>query len=1156
MNLSPHRLVHALSLLGLSLSLAWTGSAHAHFCWIYTEQLNRFTYSEAWALGGCPHLEALPGFDSADQSTWTIGHFHCNWHTNFGVLRDQPGAIDSGEDTGARFIGFHRQFIADFDTYRICGDYDPATESSPCETMDGPVGFRLEPWDPNPEPGHPIPGNNEDAEWGYDRGLYGDESDPGWSGRPAGAECPTCTALPADFLGESGGTYANLNELGWALDSDEVLPFNWHAAFHCAPAASSVGDDSPGNDACTTEYPTYDPAFWMAHRQLDEIARNWQSLQETDYVVVIDRSGSMNDNCSTDADGDGDAFAPDASESPCRINDAKVAASALADFIPNGGGHRVAVVSFGSNATTELGLTSVDTGLAGIQAAINGITINCASGCQTSIGDGLAQAVSILSGSAADHKAILLLTDGMENTAQYIDDVRGSITAADIQVCAIGYAIAFDDPEDRLRSLCEETGGLFIADDDLADDGAGSVTLTKFFIECFSALGDEALIEDPVVQIPANLVSSELIPIDLCGTDLRLSVAGGFEWGSGLASCPLTLVLEAPNMDLVNPSAAGVEHGGGNGRTFIRVPLPYNGQATGRWMASFVRPQRVYTHGFPTDGFGNLEDGITLARREIHRLFPTGLNTALYYEDGSLTGLSAYREALNRELVAGTITSLTVATSAADFNAKLASSWNLIVFARQMNRTPQVYDGALQSKICQGQKALLTDFLAIGTNPILACAGATGLTVDRNWLSILGDGRLVLGNIALADPGYGGTFTYGFSSAGSWLSQSSTPTGHAAVVGYGADCNAQWLSYASLARGLARARPLVVRPRVLVGEQILATFRLPSVNRPVGDWDSVSATVALERPGLGGAEEYPLYDDGTHGDRLRGNNVWSNLIASPANMAGPHTMKAHFRLSKGGCTIVREAEYAITAHNEPQSCIGLTRPRTQHIASGGNLRVPMCVVNRCTAPDSYRVTISAPKWLCTIDSAGVKHPLPSLTWTTETATFQGVCLNEEQPDLYVAIPPQALPGDSVVVTYKIRSLGHAGQDTTSTVTVRATGRPTAIAPPPPGFHVAAVVNNSTHTASFSLALPDARPVSIRVFDAHGRLVRTVLYKYLAAGVYTTGGHRASGVAGNSAGTGATWDGRDLRGRLVSSGVYLYEVIAGDERVTGGIVMLR
>jgi flagellar hook assembly protein FlgD len=64
-------------------------------------------------------------------------------------------------------------------------------------------------------------------------------------------------------------------------------------------------------------------------------------------------------------------------------------------------------------------------------------------------------------------------------------------------------------------------------------------------------------------------------------------------------------------------------------------------------------------------------------------------------------------------------------------------------------------------------------------------------------------------------------------------------------------------------------------------------------------------------------------------------------------------------------------------------------------------------------------------------------------------------------------------------------------------------------------------------------------VSLRIFDATGRLART-----LVEGVRLAGEHEF------------TWDGADDRGRDLPSGMYFYTLEAGGERITRRMVLLK
>ncbi len=81
-------------------------------------------------------------------------------------------------------------------------------------------------------------------------------------------------------------------------------------------------------------------------------------------------------------------------------------------------------------------------------------------------------------------------------------------------------------------------------------------------------------------------------------------------------------------------------------------------------------------------------------------------------------------------------------------------------------------------------------------------------------------------------------------------------------------------------------------------------------------------------------------------------------------------------------------------------------------------------------------------------------------------------------------------------------------------------------------------NPTSVQTSFRMSLPDAGPVRLRVYDAGGRLVRTLLQGMMDAGTYAV-----------------DWDGRDMAGRSVAPGVYFFELRANTERLSKRVTWL-
>lgn len=159
----------------------------------------------------------------------------------------------------------------------------------------------------------------------------------------------------------------------------------------------------------------------------------------SDRVLVIDRSGSMA--------GDKLLAAKDA---------ARFHTEDLGQF------DRLGVVSFNQNAAGDypaVGLALLpDAQAAAVRLAAQTAIENLVAGGNTSIGDGLSVAQDRLDAVGSDNAWwIVLLSDGMENTPVFYDDVRDRLMAAGTQVHAI--ALGEGAHEDLMRRIATDTCG-------------------------------------------------------------------------------------------------------------------------------------------------------------------------------------------------------------------------------------------------------------------------------------------------------------------------------------------------------------------------------------------------------------------------------------------------------------------------------------------------------------------------------------------------------------------------------------------------------------------------------------------------------------------------------------------------------------------------
>jgi len=223
----------------------------------------------------------------------------------------------------------------------------------------------------------------------------------------------------------------------------------------------------------------------------------------------------------------------------------------------------------------------------------------------TSIGDGLQKAWDELDGDpvAATREVIVLLTDGMENTAPMIDDVDDMLVTNSIRVYPIGLGADYGIEPEKLEDLALLTGGDYrmtsdpaileefylqiLADNLCADmDGDGD---TDTDTPESSADGDALGIREnsALLQEHLHLAGGTKLPggkqIHAVSSDIRLNVVLTWENGSDDAD----LVVVTPNRLVLSVSNyhtfRGVRYRRGSKYAFFTIDLPLAGNQEGTW---------------------------------------------------------------------------------------------------------------------------------------------------------------------------------------------------------------------------------------------------------------------------------------------------------------------------------------------------------------------------------------------------------------------------------------------------------------------------------------------------------------------------------------------------------------------------------------------
>lgn len=292
------------------------------------------------------------------------------------------------------------------------------------------------------------------------------------------------------------------------------------------------------------------------------LTANTVARPTTGVVFCLDKSGSMS--------------AP-AGTGPTRMEVLHEAASRCVELTRDGSG--AGFVSFDHDAYPGLPLqafSGASTHRADVVSAINAL----APGGATSIGDGVVLARQTLTAGAAgfDGHALVVLTDGLENQPQWLDNVAPSI---DQRTFAIGLGTAQQVSTGSLTKLANNTDGFLLLTGALAPDTDSYFLLSKYFQQILVTATNENIVTDPTGYVaPGQEIR---IPFALTDTDIDATTVL-------MVDVPaVDLVLETPagdRLDESNLSGLGAQVERGTRMTFCRMGLPLpigTGSHGGMW---------------------------------------------------------------------------------------------------------------------------------------------------------------------------------------------------------------------------------------------------------------------------------------------------------------------------------------------------------------------------------------------------------------------------------------------------------------------------------------------------------------------------------------------------------------------------------------------
>ncbi|MBP1688348.1 MAG: hypothetical protein H6Q33_4491 [Deltaproteobacteria bacterium] len=283
-----------------------------------------------------------------------------------------------------------------------------------------------------------------------------------------------------------------------------------------------------------------------------------------DVMLVIDRSGSMDE-------GDGTGRK--------KIDAAKDAVSLFIQLV-RVGGNRAGFVSFSTSAgAPKFDIAPVTdpnkTTMIGPPPFAGGTVGSITPGGRTSIGEGLDAARAQFPVPGANPRAILLLTDGLQNEPRSIQEVEPLLDGIDVHAIGLGSDANLDG--ELLSAVAARHNGLFTR-------ASSGLALLKFFSQAFGNIFEAGVLLDPEFDLPAN-VSAPPLDFRVCGEE-RLTVVVGWD----RTDATLHVQLRTPGGTVVSAATAGVESSSGRNWRFLRVPLPQVGERNGLWKVEVLRP--------------------------------------------------------------------------------------------------------------------------------------------------------------------------------------------------------------------------------------------------------------------------------------------------------------------------------------------------------------------------------------------------------------------------------------------------------------------------------------------------------------------------------------------------------------------------------------
>jgi hypothetical protein len=285
-------------------------------------------------------------------------------------------------------------------------------------------------------------------------------------------------------------------------------------------------------------------------------------------MLVLDQSGSMGWLAGIDA-------------STKRIDVLHNAAANFCQLVQANNG--VGMVSFDQASYPGFNVTAL-TGAPADPNLMNMVTTigNLQPQGATSIGNGIALGRNTLNPvNGYAKKAMIVFTDGLQNTPLYIADVMGSL---DAQTFAIGLGTAQQVSAGALNAITSQTGGYVLLSGTLSPAIDDQFRLRKYFLQVLAGVLNTSVVTDPNGTIFPGVkirIPFQLSEADIDSTAILLTDQPG-----------INFAIETPAGDVMTPVSApglGAAYGIGTNMSYYRFTLPLalgaNPARAGTWYA-------------------------------------------------------------------------------------------------------------------------------------------------------------------------------------------------------------------------------------------------------------------------------------------------------------------------------------------------------------------------------------------------------------------------------------------------------------------------------------------------------------------------------------------------------------------------------------------